>query len=245
MNEKKSISHRIKDHIGLLIAIAAAVLILLAAFWPEPGAHAAAAPTVPETAGTETVQQTLPPETGTAAPTAAPTIAETQPETQPETLPTDAPANVPDTPREPQPSEKPKAENVCLISISCATILDNYDLCDPDKWELVPEDGMVLYETEVEFTPGESVFDVLQRVCIENGIHLESEWTPLYNSAYIEGIHNLYEFDVGPDSGWMYSVNGWFPNFGCSKYTVENGDVIRWQYTCDLGDDIGGANVLG
>lgn len=25
--------------------------------------------------------------------------------------------------------------------------------------------------------------------------------TPVYNSAYIEGIHNLYEFDVGKLSG--------------------------------------------
>lgn len=135
--------------------------------------------------------------------------------------------------------------NVCYISISCETVLDNYDLCDPDKWEIVPDDGVILHQTEAEFTPGESVFDVLQRVCQENGVHMESEWTPMYNSAYIEGIYNLYEFDVGSDSGWMYQVNGWFPNYGCSKYMVEAGDVIQWQYTCDLGGDIGGANVLG
>lgn len=32
-------------------------------------------------------------------------------------------------------------------------------------------------------------------------IHMESSFTPVYNSAYIEGIHNLYEFDVGKLSG--------------------------------------------
>ena len=50
-------------------------------------------------------------------------------------------------------------------------------------------------------TDGESVYDVLQRVCKANKIHMESSFTPVYNSAYIEGIHNLYEFDVGKLSG--------------------------------------------
>ena len=56
----------------------------------------------------------------------------------------------------------------------------------------------------------------------------------------IEGIANLYEFDVGQLSGWMYSVNDWFPNYGCSRYQLMDGDVIEWKYTCDLGNDVGG-----
>lgn len=55
--------------------------------------------------------------------------------------------------------------------------------------------------TEVEFTEGESVHDVLQRVCKEAGIQMESSFTPAYNSAYVEGINNLYEFDCGELSG--------------------------------------------
>ncbi len=131
----------------------------------------------------------------------------------------------------------------CTVSISCATILDNLDSCDPEKLELVPEDGQLLAPTEVTAQAGESVFDVLQRVCRENRLHLEFSNTPVYNSAYIEGIGNLYEFDVGNLSGWMYSVNGWFPNYGCSGYQVQDGDVIAWLYTCDLGADIGGSNA--
>lgn len=112
----------------------------------------------------------------------------------------------------------------CTISISCATILDNMDACDPDKREQVPQDGVILAPVEVGFQTGENVFDVLQRVCRENRIQMESKWTPLYESAYIQGIHNLYEFDVGSGSGWMYSVNDWYPNYGCSCYTVQPGD---------------------
>ncbi len=133
----------------------------------------------------------------------------------------------------------------CTFSISCATILNNWDDCDESKKPLVPADGVILPTTTVTFTEGESVFDVLQRLCRENGIHMESSWTPMYNSAYVEGINNLYEFDVGSLSGWMYSVNGWFPNYGCSRYALQNGDVVNWVYTCDLGYDVGGGYSTG
>ena len=56
---------------------------------------------------------------------------------------------------------------------------------------------------------------------------------------YVSGINNLYEFDCGKDSGWMYCVNGWYPNYGCSKYTLEDGDTVEWRYTCNLGRDVG------
>ena len=84
------------------------------------------------------------------------------------------------------------------------------------------------------------MFDVLQQVCRAQGIHMESTWTPAYNSAYIEGIGNLYEFDCGELSGWMYKVNDWFPNYGCSRYQLHEGDNVSWLYTCDMGVDIGG-----
>ena len=107
------------------------------------------------------------------------------------------------------------------------------------KAEFVPADGWILYPSEVEFYEGETVFDVLKRVCNEAGIQMESEWTPMYNSYYVSGINNLYEFDCGKDSGWMYCVNGWYPNYGCSKYTLEDGDTVEWRYTCNLGRDVG------
>ena len=133
----------------------------------------------------------------------------------------------------------------CTLSISCATILNNMDLCDSAKVDLVPSDGWILQPITVTFYEGESVFNVLQRVCKQQKIHMEFENTPIYNSAYIEGIHNLYEFDVGELSGWMYKVNEWFPNYGCSRYALHDGDVICWVYTCDLGRDVGGGYAVG
>lgn len=142
-------------------------------------------------------------------------------------------------PVEPQNVQLGEESGTCTISISCATILDNLDQCDPEKIELVPEDGWILAPVEVSFQQGQSVFDVLMETCKANKIHMEYMDTPMYNSAYIEGIGNLYEFDVGNLSGWMYCVNEWFPNYGCSRYQLQDGDVIRWVYTCDLGADVG------
>lgn len=128
----------------------------------------------------------------------------------------------------------------CSFSIECSTILNNLSDLDPEKLEMVPSNGVILAVTTVTFYEGESVFDVLQRVCKENGIHMEASWTPIYNSAYVEGIHNLYEFDCGNESGWMYRVNGWYPNYGCSRYQLAQGDVVEWRYTCKgLGKDVG------
>lgn len=139
-----------------------------------------------------------------------------------------------------QPEPPASKDLTCTISISCSTILSNMDQCKEPKKEYVPDNGVILSTTTVTFTEGESVFDVLQRVCCDNGIQMEASRSPKYNSAYVEGIANLYEFDVGEGSGWMYKVNGWFPNYGCSGYTLSQGDAICWVYTCNRGDDVGG-----
>lgn len=128
----------------------------------------------------------------------------------------------------------------CTVTIRCDTILKNWDKLEPAKVAYVPKNGCILPVVRVEFTKGETVFDVLKRVCRQNGIQLEYSWTPMYGSYYVEGINNLYEFDCGPESGWMYKVNGWFPNYGCSSYGLTGGEAVVWCYTCKgLGEDVG------
>ncbi len=128
----------------------------------------------------------------------------------------------------------------CQLSVHCNTILDNLDIFNRDKLEVLPRDGVILPLTTVQFYKGESVFNVLQREMKRHGIHMEFVMTPMYNSVYVEGINNLYEFDTGELSGWMYKVNDWFPNYGASRYQLVDGDVVEWVYTCDLGRDVGG-----
>lgn len=143
-------------------------------------------------------------------------------------------------PTEPQSSEITDKEMKCILSVRCDTILNNLSKFNSDKMSILPQDGVIFAEKEVLFYEGESVFNVTLREMKKNKIHMEFVNTPIYNSAYIEGIGNIYEYDCGELSGWLYSVNGWFPNYGCSRYTLKNGDKIEWQYTCDLGADVGG-----
>ena len=143
-------------------------------------------------------------------------------------------------PVEPQDVEVSDREYTCTLSVRCDTIIKNIHWLDSEKVDIVPKDGVIFAEKAITFYEGESVFDVLLREMKRNNIHLEFEDTPIYNSAYIEGIGNLYEFDCGELSGWMYKVNGWFPNYGCSRYQLSDGDRIEWVYTCDLGVDVGG-----
>lgn len=131
-------------------------------------------------------------------------------------------------------------ENRCTITIVCDTILDNLDNLEEGKAPYVPKDAVILPMTTVSFAEGDTVFQVLQKVCIAADIQIEYSWTPLYDSYYIEGINHLYEFDCGVQSGWMYKVNEWFPNYGCSAYELKGGEDIVWCYTCNgLGADVG------
>jgi len=148
-------------------------------------------------------------------------------------------------PVEPQDAVISDKEYTCTLSIRCDTILENMSYLDSEKAELVPKDGIILSEREVTFYEGESVFNVLLRETKRNNIHLEFVNTPIYNSVYIEGINNIYEFDCGELSGWMYKVNDWFPNYGSSRYALKDGDKISWIYTCDLGKDVGGVYWSG
>lgn len=151
----------------------------------------------------------------------------------------------------PQPKEWQEAQvdkekkMTATLSISARSILNNMDMFDKSKIEVLPKDGVIYQTQKVEFFEGESVFDVLLRETQKNKIHMEFNMTPIYNSNYIEGINNLYEFDCGELSGWMYKVNGWFPNYGASRYELKDGDKIVWEYTCDLGRDIGGEKSAG
>lgn len=126
----------------------------------------------------------------------------------------------------------------CTLVIRCDTLLDNLEGLAEGKAELVPSDGLLLEASDVSFAEGESVFDVLKREMQSRRMHLEFSESPLYGSAYVEGICNLYDYDCGELSGWVYRVNGERPGYGCSQYILSDGDVVEWLYTCDLGDDL-------
>lgn len=188
----------------------------------------AAEPTTPPSNSTSSQDGSAASSSSSNGGSSADTSAPTQPETS---LPADS--------SQVQESSQTPQALACTISIGCESVLDHMDWLDPDKVELIPADGVILAETQVSFEEGETVFDVLQRLTRQEGIHLEASFTPGYNSSYVEGIANLYEFDCGQQSGWLYLVNGISPGYSSSQYVLSNGDEVEWVYTCQLGEDVG------
>lgn len=148
--------------------------------------------------------------------------------------------NVALKPKEPEPV-------TVTLEIRCDTLSNDMSkLENPAIEEYIPTDGVILEKTTYKGTTDNTVFDALNTLCRNNDIQLEFNYTPIYASYYIEGINYLYEFDGGPQSGWMYKVNDWFPNYGCSSYYLKDGDTIVWCYTCEgLGTDVGAEEWMG
>lgn len=129
----------------------------------------------------------------------------------------------------PKPTEKP----VYRFTIECRRILDRPELWRDGLEEVIPENGVFFTGTR-DYVKGETVYEALKDICEELGILLDSRYTPIYETYYISGIGNLYEFDCGSESGWKYSVNGTLPGVGCSRYTIRKGDEIVFFYDTEV-----------
>lgn len=91
---------------------------------------------------------------------------------------------------------------------------------------------------KVAVKDGQSVMDILSDYCRTNGIQVG-----IRGGTYVAGINNLYEFDKGAESGWLYRVNGAFPSYGAAEYSLQVGDTIEWMYTENMGKDVGAPQV--
>lgn len=116
--------------------------------------------------------------------------------------------------------------------IGSVTISINCEVIKNEGKSYIPENGIILDETEVEIEKGDTVYDVLSEICKKENILFSA------NMGYIEGIHNIFETDFGKSSGWIYFVNGEAPSVGCDSYELVGGDKIEWHYTCNLGEDL-------
>ena len=111
--------------------------------------------------------------------------------------------------------------------------------CDKIKdknLEFIPENGIILDETEFDIAEGYTVYDVLIDAAKKHSIHLES--TGADGLKYMSGINYIYELDFGDLSGWVYYVNGERLSVGCDAYELKAGDIIEWHYSLELGNDI-------
>ena len=127
-------------------------------------------------------------------------------------------------------SDNKQNTKTVTISISCKNAIGKTDN------KKIPENGIILDDTEFSISEGDTVFDVLVSATKKNKIQIDYDSSN--ETVYIKGINGLYEFDCGELSGWMYKVNGETPNVGCSGYKLKDGDIIEWVYTANIGKDL-------
>ncbi len=134
----------------------------------------------------------------------------------------------------PSPTATAKSKQETFsFTIECKRILDKKDLWRDGLEEVIPKSG-VFFSGNLTYKKGESVYEALKRICEKHDILLDSKFTPLYDTYYVSGIGNLYEFDCGSESGWKYSVNGKLPGVGCSKYSIQKGDKVVFFYDYEI-----------
>ncbi len=97
-----------------------------------------------------------------------------------------------------------------------------------------PEGGWILGKKTVELQDGDTVWDVLSRICRDRGIAIAKIGSGA--SVFVKSIGGVAP--VSAQSGWMYSVNSAYVQTSCGNYTLSNGDSIRWKYTMNGGDDL-------
>ncbi len=124
-----------------------------------------------------------------------------------------------------------KGDLSVTLSIRCDTIADREKVN-----RYIPDDGVILDDSVMTVSEGATVYDVLLQAVREYGIPMDNRGAD--GAAYIAGLNYLYEFDYGDLSGWMYRVNGRFPDVGCQSCSVADGDRIEWLYTTDIGKDL-------
>ena len=106
-------------------------------------------------------------------------------------------------------------------------------------------DGVAVEGDEVALTADSTMMSCIVTALKDNGCEQDGADSN-YISSITVGNQPLGQFDGGPQSGWMGTLNDWFTNEGFAAFTVANGkladgDVIRVMYTREgLGADLGG-----
>lgn len=87
--------------------------------------------------------------------------------------------------------------------------------------------------TTLTVNTGATVYDVFTKVLRDNGYTYAGAENNYVSSITSPSGVRLLEFTNGPNSGWMYMVNGTHPEVGLRDYILKNGDNIVWHYTDD------------
>ena len=123
-------------------------------------------------------------------------------------------------------TQTPAPQTITVSIEICARLAH---AADPAAVAGISNAGVILPRRNVTVPTGASVRQALDAT----GVRLNAR------GAYIAGIGGLSEGDLGPQSGWMFSVNGAFSSQSASAHRLNAGDVIAWRYTINGGADLG------
>lgn len=210
--------------VQIILIILCALTILAGCAYAPPQdviAQTAAQTQISESEQTPTAAPTpTPTQAPTIAPSEAPTATAATPTQASTATPTQAPTIVPTEAPTPQTA-------IVTISIDCANATEG-------GVPGAPESGWIMGKKEIELQDGDTVWDVLNRICRDRGIAVSKTGSGSY--IFVKSIAGVAP--VSAQSGWMFSVNGVYVQTGAGNYVVSGGDAIRWKYTMNGGDDL-------
>lgn len=123
---------------------------------------------------------------------------------------------------------------ICFLMLSDFRSVEEYGaealppVRDGEPWaeiSIIGYEGQeILPVCKVALRDGETVMELLLRVAEAKKIPVE------HAAGYVEGIGNLYEFDHGGESGWVYTVGGQKSSVSATEYSLRDGDKVLWEY---------------
>jgi len=73
-----------------------------------------------------------------------------------------------------------------------------------------------------------TVADLLFECAEKNNLTIKRDYWKGYDSYFVEAINNIE--NGNDDKYWQYYINGKFADIGCSKYILNNNDIVEWRF---------------
>lgn len=136
----------------------------------------------------------------------------------------------------------PEGDICVAVLAECSAALDNMERIDEsvNTADVIPADGVVLEYCEVWLPEGATAFDALTTAARQQRVRVDGSGT-VYG-VYVSAIGHIAEFGFGDMSGWLYCVNGEYPEMSCGSYKLSDGDAVEFHYTCGYGGGMEEAN---
>lgn len=157
--------------------------------------------------------------------------------TESKDIPLEKVEGVSDTPKVEAPSDPPSSPvNAETPDTSISSASAENDMQPEIKTvsiEVVGLNQETIFSAQAEYREEFTVFDLLIESAKKQNVPVA--FVGGKSATYITGINGLFEKDNGPESGWIYTVNGEIIMKPCSKYILNRDDTVKWTYITHFG----------